>query len=118
MSSGNGFRNSLIPSNVRTGDSFDKGRFPWSQVICTPVPHKWYLVRGEILATQNLPNSQTKTKNSIRIKLKNQVPSAELRHRKVAIPNDRANKVSSKRKNEQSKTYKDYVSCDRDNTKQ
>ena len=57
-----------IPSNIRTADSFDKGRFPWSQVICTPVPHKGYLVRGEILATQNLPNVQTKTKNNIRIK--------------------------------------------------
>ena len=41
-----------VPSNVRTADSFDKGRFPWSQVTCTPVPHKGYLVRGEILATQ------------------------------------------------------------------
>ena len=41
-----------VPSNVRTADSFDKGRFPWSQVTCTPVPHKGYLVRGEVLATQ------------------------------------------------------------------
>ena len=41
-----------VPSNVRTADSFDKGRFPWPQVTCTPVPHKGYLVRGEILATQ------------------------------------------------------------------
>ena len=57
-----------ILSNIRTADSFDKGRFPWSQVICTPVPHKGYLVREEILATQNLPNVQTKTKNNIRIK--------------------------------------------------
>ena len=57
-----------IPSNIRTADSFDKGRFPWSQVICTPVPHKGYLVRGEILAIQNLPNVQTKPKNNIRIK--------------------------------------------------
>ena len=40
------------PSNVRTADSFDKGRFPWSQVTCTPVAHEGYLVRGEILATQ------------------------------------------------------------------
>ena len=46
---------------------------------------------------------------------KNQAPSAELRHRKVANPIDPANKVSSKRKKEQSKTYKDFVSCDRDN---
>ena len=40
------------PSNVRTADSFDKRRFPWSQVTCTPVAHEGYLVRGEILATQ------------------------------------------------------------------
>ena len=57
-----------ISSNIRTADPFNKGRFPWSQVICTPVPHKGYLVRGEILATQNLPNVQTKPKNNIRIK--------------------------------------------------
>ena len=40
-----------VPSNVRSADSFDKGRFPWSQVTYTPVPHKGYLVRGAILAT-------------------------------------------------------------------
>ena len=33
-----------VPSNVRTADSFDKGRFPWSQVTCTPVPHKGLLL--------------------------------------------------------------------------
>ena len=69
-----------IPYNVRTADSFDKGRFPWSQVICTPVPHKGYLVRGEILATQNLPNVQNKTKYNIKIRLKSrcQVPSSDI----------------------------------------
>ena len=51
-----------IPSNVRPADSFDKGGFPWSQVICSRVPHRGCLVRGEILATQNLPNVQTETK--------------------------------------------------------
>ena len=50
--------------------------------------------------------------------MKYQVPSAELRHRNVAIPIDLANEVSNKRKKEQSKTYKDFVSCDRDNVKQ